>query len=812
MSTLPVLPLPDGVVFPEMVVTVTLASTEARTAVAAAPDGPILLLPRRSDDPSSYARVGVIASIENRGKLPDGTPALTIRGLQRARVGAGVVGDTPGLWVEVEPVEESEPDDATEALAARYRTAARTLLDRLGGRRMAGALNDISSPGQLADTIAYWPDLTAARRIELLETIDVEARLRLALEWVAGALAEVEVAGDIARSVGEDLDRVQREAILRRQLAAIREELGEVDDDGGHRERLAAVADHMPAATVRAIETELDRLERMGNESMEANWIRTWLDTVLDLPWGRTADADHDLAAARAILDADHTGLDEVKDRLVEYLAVRRLRAARGLEAASHLPRVDEVGIDDAPGSGDVEPGDEDTPTGAGSGGGVRRSGVILSLVGPPGVGKTSLGESVARALGRSFVRVSLGGIRDEAEIRGHRRTYVGARPGRLVRALIEAGSMNPVVLLDEVDKLGNGWQGDPSAALLEVLDPAQNSTFRDNYLEFEFDLSQVVFIATANVVDTIPGPLLDRLEVIAVDGYTTDEKAAIARTHLLPRLVERNGLRPGEVDITDEVIAAVAADWTREAGVRRLERLLDTLVRKAATRIAGGAEAPVTFAVDELRALLGRPVPAEEVADRIDRPGIATGLAVTGAGGDVLFVETALIDGDGEPLLTGQLGDVMKESAVIARSVVAAHGERYGAQLPEHTRLHVHFPAGAVPKDGPSAGITMTTALVSLLSGRTVRPEVAMTGEVTLQGRVLPIGGVKQKLLAAHRAGIREVVLPQGNGDDLDDVPREVLDHLTVHLAHDIDDVLAVALAPAGNRVLASTTELRQP
>ncbi|MFN3219428.1 MAG: endopeptidase La [Acidimicrobiales bacterium] len=806
-STLPVLPLPDGVVFPEMVVTVTLASTEARTAVAAAPDGRILLVPRRSGGSASFASVGVIASIENRGKLPDGTPALTIRGLQRARVGAGVVGDAPGLWVEVEPVEEPEPDENTTALAAEYRAAATALLDRIGGSRMAGALNDIASPGQLADTIAYWPELSTERRIELLETVDVEARLRLALEWVAEALAEVEVASDIARSVGEDLDRTQREAILRRQLAAIREELGDGDGDarGDYRARLAAVADHMPEATVRAIETELDRLERMGNESMESNWIRTWLDTVFDLPWGRTEVVDHDLVAARQILDADHTGLEEVKERLVEYLAIRRLRAERGLDpaprpaAAAHDGTDDEGEIDDADDAAGEEPDgvDGQRRRSEAGGPGARRSGVILSLVGPPGVGKTSLGESVARALGRSFVRVSLGGIRDEAEIRGHRRTYVGARPGRLVRALIEAGSMNPVVLLDEVDKLGNGWQGDPSAALLEVLDPAQNSTFRDNYLEFELDLSQVVFIATANVVDTIPGPLLDRLEVITVDGYTTDEKAAIARTHLLPRLIERNGLHPGEVDITDEVIAAVAADWTREAGVRRLERLLDKLVRKAATRIAGGAEAPVVFAVDELRALLGRPVPAEEVADRIDRPGIATGLAVTGAGGDVLFVETALIAGDGEPLLTGQLGDVMKESAVIARSVVAAHGERYGARLPDHTRLHVHFPAGAVPKDGPSAGITMTTALISLLSGRTVRPEVAMTGEVTLQGRVLPIGGVKQKLLAAHRAGIREVVLPKANGEDLDDVPAEVLEHLTVHLAHDIDDVLAVALTP---------------
>ena len=768
IETVPVLPLPDGVVLPEMVVTISLQSDEARAAVDAASGGRLLLVPRTSAGGATrYARVGSLATIEDRAQLPDGTPAMTVRAETRAVVGTGVLGAGSALWVEAEPLVDPPPTTEHEQLAAEYRAAAANLLDRIGGRRFAGALREIETPGALADSIGYWPELSTERRIELLEATDVADRLGLAIAWVKQALAEVETRERIQREVTDDLEKTQREAILRRQLAAIRSELNEGDDDviATYRARLEAIESDAPAATVEAVAKEIDRLERTGNESMEANWIRTWLDTVFELPWGVRSDEQLDLDAGREILDADHTGLDEVKDRLVEFLAVRKLRAERGV-------------VDD----------------------GHRRAGAILALVGPPGVGKTSLGESVARALGRSFVRLSLGGIRDEAEIRGHRRTYVGARPGRLVRALTEAGSMNPVILLDEVDKVGAGWQGDPSAALLEVLDPAQNSTFRDHYLEFELDLSDVVFVATANVVDTIPAPLLDRMELITLDGYSTAEKAAIARDHLLPRLYRRNGLGPDEVVIGPETIDAVAAGYTREAGVRRLERLLDKLVRKGVTRIATGAPTPIVIGPSELRDLLGRPVPAEDVDGRIDRPGIATGLAVTGAGGDVLFVETALVDGDGEPLLTGQLGDVMKESASIARSVVGAHGERFGVRMPSDKRLHVHFPAGAVPKDGPSAGITMTTALVSLLSGRPVRPEVGMTGEVTLQGRVLPIGGVKQKVLAAHRAGLREVILPVANGDDLDDVPQEVRDVMTIHLASDIDQVLAVALAPAGD------------
>ena len=513
---------------------------------------------------------------------------------------------------------------------------------------------------------------------------------------------------DISDSVSGDFEDAQREAILRRQLAAIQSELGEGDDDviGEYRTQLNRLRDAgVDAKVVEAVSKEIDRLERTGTQSQESSWIRTWLDTVFEIPWTDRTEDDLDLDRAREILDADHTGLDDVKDRIVEFLAVRRLREERGAETSA-------------------------------------KGGTIIALAGPPGVGKTSLGRSVARTLGREFVRMSLGGIRDEAEIRGHRRTYVGARPGRIVRALTEAGSMNPVVLLDEIDKVTAGWQGDPSAALLEVLDPEQNDTFRDHYLEVELDLSDVVFIATANEIERLPAPLLDRMEIIPVRGYSEDEKIDIARDHLLPRLFEQNAVDAEEVVITDEILRTVVGDYTREAGVRALERRLDRLIRKAATRIATGEDTPIAIRADELRDALGRPAPKEKPAERTVDPGVATGLAVTGAGGDVLFVETAVMPGEGLTL-TGQLGDVMQESGSIALSYLRANAEQLGIELPNDKRVHVHFPAGAVPKDGPSAGVTMTVALVSLLTGRRVRGDVAMTGEVTLQGRVLPIGGV---------------------------------------------------------------------
>ena len=757
--TLPLLPLPQGVVLPEMVITVALESDEAKAVADAATDGDLVLVPRIDDH--RFARIGTLAHIENRGALPNGTPALMVRATGRAVLGGGALGSGGGLWVTAEPAVETTATERSAALAERYREVAGALLDQLGGQRLASALPDTDHPGALADTIAYWPDLSFEQRLQLLETLDVDARLELAIGWAQHALSEVEVTRKIRDEVNQGIEGEQREHVLRRQLAAIQAELGDAGDDAvtEYRSRLAELI--LPETVTAAIEAEIDRLGRTSEQSMEGSWIRTWLDTVFDIPWSVRVDGEPELDSARQILDADHTGLDDVKERLIEYLAVRRLRRSRGVE------------ID-----------------------GNRRGGVILALVGPPGVGKTSLGESVARSLDRPFVRLALGGIRDEAEIRGHRRTYVGARPGRVVRALTEAGAMNPVILLDEIDKVGADWRGDPSSALLEVLDPAQNHSFRDHYLEFELDLSDVVFIATANRLDTIPGPLLDRLEVITLDGYTDEEKAAIARDHLLPRLQERSGLRDGEIIVGDDVIERIAGDWTREAGVRQLERLLDKVLRKGITRLAGDDAEPVTIRPDELEDLLGRPVPREDTEDRTSIPGVATGLAVTGAGGDVLFVEASAMDGEPGLTLTGQLGEVMQESGEIARSYLRAHAAELGLSGLDR-RLHVHFPAGAVPKDGPSAGITMITAMASLLSGRQVRPQVAMTGEVTLHGRVLPIGGVKQKVLAAHRAGLTEVILPEANGPDLDDVAQSVRDQLTVHLARDVREVLELALEP---------------
>ena len=809
---LPVLPLSTGVVLPQMVVTIALETPEARAAIdAVGDDDRVLLLPRID---GQFTRVGAIARIEDRGTLPNGTPALVVRAERRALVGAGVVGTGDALWVEVEPVDDPPPSARTEELAREYRAAAGLLLEKLGGPRMTAMLRDVESPGALADSAGWWPDLTLERRVELLETIDVDARLAKVVAWVKDALAEAEVSEQIRADVSEGMERNQREFLLRQQLAAIRKELGDEtgEDDlaQNYRDRLDGRA--LPAEALTAVEREIDRLERTSPQAAEHGWIRTWLDTVLDLPWGVRSDDHLDLVAARAVLDADHTGLEEVKDRIVEELAVRKLRRRRADELAEARAG-DEAEGDDGD---EAEAADSPAP----EPGSARAHASIIALVGPPGVGKTSLGESVARALGRSFVRVALGGVHDEAEIRGHRRTYVGAQPGRIVRALTEAGTSNPVFLLDEIDKVGSDWRGDPSSALLEVLDPAQNHSFRDHYLEVDLDLSEVLFIATANVVDTIPGPLLDRMEVIRLDGYTDAEKVAIARDHLLARQLERNGLAPDEVTVTDAALEALVSDYTREAGVRNLERQLGKLLRKAATGIAtaadaspdtpagndapdrrrddGAGEATAVLDVADLTPALGRPRFTRDEANTVAVPGVVNGLAVTGAGGDVLIVEATAMDGEPGLALTGQLGDVMTESGQIALSFIRANRKELGIKRGAlGRRLHVHFPAGAVPKDGPSAGVTMTTALASLLSGRAVKPHVAMTGEITLQGKVLPIGGVKQKLLAAHRAGITEVIIPARNEPDLDDLPSSVREALTIHPVADVRSVLELALEP---------------
>ncbi|HEV3226136.1 MAG TPA: endopeptidase La [Acidimicrobiales bacterium] len=792
-TTLPVLPLTSGVVLPQMVITLALETDEARWAAdaAATADSQLLLVPRFPDG-GRYGRVGTIAKVENTGTLPGGTPALVVRALGRAHVGSGVIGTTSALWVHTEAIDDVEPTPRAVELTGEVRAAIRALFERLGGRRLTEVLNEVNDPGQLADLAGWWPDLAFERKVELLETVDVEARLERVLEWTKEALAELEVSEQIRKDVSENIDKNQREFLLRQQMSAIRKELG--DDDGDedlvddYRAKLAALIEMhaLTDAAATAIDREIGRLERTPAQNMEHGWIRTWLDTVFEIPWGQHTTDDLDIDDARRILDEDHTGLDEVKQRIVEFLAVRKLRQERGIARA-------EGSASDEAHSPSSEPQASEM---------VRRPGAIIALVGPPGVGKTSLGASVARALGRKFVRVALGGIRDEAEVRGHRRTYVGAQAGRIVKAMQEAGTMNPVFLLDEVDKVGSDWRGDPSSALLEVLDPAQNHSFRDHYLEVDLDLSDVLFIATANVMETIPGPLLDRMEIVRLDGYTEDEKVAIARSHLIGRQVQHNGLRGDEVVVTDDALHGIVADYTREAGVRNLERELGKVLRKVATQVAGGSATPITVDRADLRTYLGRAKFFAEVAERTAVPGVATGLAVTGAGGDVLFVETTSMDGAKDPGLTvtGQLGDVMKESASIALSYVRSRSHDLGidANALDDRRFHVHFPAGAVPKDGPSAGITMTTALVSLLTGRPVRANVGMTGEVTLSGRVLPIGGVKQKVLAAHRAGLKEVILPARNEADLDDVPEKVRDDMTFHLVDQVDRVLEIALEAA--------------
>ena len=760
--TLPILSLPDTVVLPGMVVPVELDS-DTRAVIDAAragSDGQLLLAPRLAD---RYPTYGVLAEIEQVGRLPGGEPAAVLRAGSRARLGSGVPGPGAALWVEAEPVEDEPVTDAVRERAAEYKQVVIAILQRRNAWQVIDSVQRVADPSELADLAGYAPYLTDEQKRELLETPSVAARLELVLGWARDHLAELEVTEKIRDDVREGMDKRQREFLLREQLAAIRKELGEDEPDGAEDYRTRVEAADLPDKVREAALREVGKLERTSEQSPEAGWIRTWLDTVLDLPWSVTTTDAADIIEARRILDADHHGLDDVKDRIVEYLAVRARRAERGLAVV-----------------------------------GGRGSGAVLALVGPPGVGKTSLGESVARALGRKFVRVALGGVRDEAEIRGHRRTYVGALPGRIVRAIGEAGSMNPVVLLDEIDKVGSDYRGDPAAALLEVLDPAQNHTFRDHYLEVDLDLSDVLFLATANVADTIPAALYDRMEVVSLDGYTEADKVSIARTHLLPRQLERAALSADEVTIEDGALRAVAAEYTREAGVRQLERALARVLRKAATRLAT-EPAPVVVTETNLRDFLGRPRFRPESAERTAVPGVATGLAVTGAGGDVLFVEATAMPGEARLTLTGQLGDVMKESAQIALSYLRSHGTAHGLAEGAFDRaVHLHVPAGAVPKDGPSAGVTMTTALASLATGRPVRGDVGMTGEVTLNGRVLPIGGVKQKLLAAQRAGLKTVFIPQRNEPDLDDVPAEVLAELDVRPVSDVAEILAYALEPA--------------
>jgi ATP-dependent Lon protease len=744
-------PLDDTVVFPNMSVTLPIATgTEER----------VLLVPRHDGD---FAKVGVVAKVDEQVRLPGGLQAAALTALHRGIIGAAQSGTEGELRVAVdERPDETPPPVKTRELEREYRAVMEEKLELRGDDgRVAAFLRSITEPGALADSCGYSPDISFENKVRLLETLDVVERLALAIELQREALAEAQVRARIREDVESGAQKQQRDYFLRKQMESIRKELGE-DEASVVEEYQAKIEEAgMPEPVREHAERELARLERMGDSTGESSMIRTYLDWLVSVPWSKRSDENLDPVNAREVLDHDHAGLEDVKERIIEYLAVRKLRKERGIE--EH-----------------------------------KRSGAILTLIGPPGTGKTSIGESVARATGREFVRMSLGGVRDEAEIRGHRRTYIGAMPGRLVRALRDAGTMNPVIMLDEVDKVGADWRGDPSSALLEVLDPAQNHSFRDHYLDVELDLSQVFFIATANVADTIPGPLLDRMEVIRFDGYTTEEKVAIARGYLWPRQRDRNGLRPDEVEVGDDVLRTVITEYTREAGVRQLERELGTVLRKIATRIASGqATAPVAVDLATMRDALGRQKFFQEAAIRTAVPGVATGLAVTGTGGDVLFVEATAVTGGKELELTGQLGDVMRESAKIALSYVRSHAGPLGIEPSafEGKGFHIHVPAGAIPKDGPSAGVTMVTALASLLTGRTVKHTVGMTGEVTLQGRVLPIGGLKQKVLAAHAAGLTDVILPERNRADLEEVPEDVREKMSFHPVMTIDEVLALAL-----------------
>ena len=816
------IPLEDTVVFPNMGITLTEEVGD---------DERVVLVPRHENE---FLEVGTIAEVGERLRLPGGGHAVALSGEHRALIGAAQTGPSGELRVEVDERPDEVPVDGhTRELEREYRATVEEILELRGDDgRIAAFLRAIAEPGALADSAGYSPNLSYEQKVQLLRTLDVTERLELSVKLQRESLAELQIRKRIREDVQEGAEKQQREYFLRKQMESIRKELDEDDASVAEEYRTKIEAAGMPEDVQAQALKELGRLERMGEQTGESSMIRTYLDWLIAVPWGKRSEEHLDPVAARAVLDADHAGLEDVKDRVTEYLAVRKLRQDRGIEA---------------------DP----------------KSGAILTLIGPPGTGKTSIGESIARATGREFVRMSLGGVRDEAEIRGHRRTYIGALPGRLVRALRDAGTMNPVILLDEVNKVGADWRGDPSAALLEVLDPAQNHSFRDHYLDVELDLSQVMFIATANVADTIPGPLLDRMEVIRFDGYTSEEKLAIAKGYLWPRQRDRNGLREGEVEISDDVLKTIIAEYTREAGVRNLERELGTVLRKTATRIASaqsqtetdeaagasGADAqdaaksaaksngvvpdgevkkaakkgkakaakaakqtPVKIELETVRDALGRQKFFQESAARTATPGVATGLAVTGAGGDVLFVEaTAMKAGESAPgnalVLTGQLGDVMKESARIALSYVRGHAEELG--IPESAfegrEFHVHVPAGAIPKDGPSAGVTMVTALASLLSGRPVKHTVGMTGEVTLQGRVLPIGGLKQKALAAHAAGLTDVILPERNRGDLDEIPEEVREQMSFHPVMTVQEVLDRALEPAradsGRKAAAAAT-----
>ena len=774
-SELPVVPLRQTVVFPLTLQPLAINRPLSIESVNRALAGDRLLfltLPRNDNDepePGDLHRIGTVAAIRQMAKVPNGGVHVIVEGVMRGN--ADQITRSGGA---LRATVSAAPDSFVRTIEIdAYVRRLHELIDRALSlstglsQELRGLVAGIDDPLRLAYLLSSLLDMKAEEKQQILEQTELTVKLQSVSNALGREIALLEMKSKIETAAQQEMTDAQRQYYLRQQLKAIQDELGEGEKTEVQELRTRLTAAKLPEPVGKVAEREVERLERMTPASPEYQMIRTYFDWVLDVPWSTTTEDRLDPVAARQVLDQDHYDLDKVKERIVEYLAVHKLKTRQAASA--------------------TEP--------------VQIKGPILCFVGPPGVGKTSLGQSIARAMNRKFVRISLGGVRDEAEIRGHRRTYIGAIPGRIVQALKQAGAMNPVFMLDEIDKIAaGGFQGDPAAALLEVLDPAQNHAFRDHYLDVELDLSQVLFIATANVADTIPGPLFDRMEVIRFDGYTTDEKVAIARRHLWPRQVERNGLRADEVTVDDAVVRLIVSDYTREAGVRQLERELGTVLRRAATTIASAPESGATVIdVDAVREALGRPKVFHEAAVRTSVPGVATGLAVTGVGGDVLFVEAASMPGKGGLVLTGQLGEVMKESARIALTYVKSHASEL--RIDEHAfegrDVHVHVPAGAIPKDGPSAGITMVTAIASLLTRRPVRSTVGMTGEVTLQGRVLPIGGLKQKVLAAQAAGLTEVIVPERNLPDLDDIPSDVRDRMRFHSVETVDQVLGLALEP---------------
>src|SRR5579884_553601 len=817
-AILPVLPLKDTVIYPFTVQPLGVGQERSIRLIDDVMRGDrlVVLVAQKSAaieqaGPKDIFKVGTVSRVARMIRMLDGTVQIIVQGLERVDIGE-FTQEKPYLMAHVTPRPEAQEDDTEiEALKRnvigyfqRYVSLVQNVPEGV-----ASATLNLEEPVQVVYVIATFMPMELELRQKLLELDSVREKLRELSAYLSHELEILELGRKIQNDAQEEIGKVQREYLLREQLKAIQRELGEENEEVATVNELRKKIDeaHMPEEALKEANRELSRLEKLPSVSPEYSIIRTYLELLVSLPWSRSTGGEIDVVKARQVLNQDHYDLEKIKARILEYLAVRRLKEDR---TAEEKKRSEELGTTErGVETEDIKPSEPLLPQEA-----LRQINrePILCFVGPPGVGKTSLGQSIARALGRKFARMSLGGIRDEAEIRGHRRTYIGAMPGRIIQTLRRVDTNDPVIMLDEVDKVGADWRGDPSSALLGALDPEQNYNFRDNYLDLPFDLSRVMFIATANALEPIPAPLRDRMEILELSGYTEEQKLHIARNYLLPKQIEANGLKPDEISVDDDTLRRIARDYTREAGVRNLEREIGSLCRKVAKQISEGREAPIHVTPDQLQEYLGRQRFFEEAAERIDRPGIATGLVWTPVGGEIIFIEAAAMPGHEERLiLTGQLGDVMKESAMAALTYVRSNAAALGLpqKVFEGQNVHIHVPAGAIPKDGPSAGVTMVTVLVSLASGRKVRSDVAMTGEITLRGKVMPIGGVKEKVLAAYRSGIRTVILPKKNEPDLmEDLPRELREKMNFVFVTDIRQVLEAALEPASRKSRHATEE----